>query len=242
MIKDIFRDIVEHTYGVGFINLVKITGEGTELTVESMDEERTVVVTGTLPKPEKVDGVIGLARMEVLSRYLKFDGFGSTDAELITQERGDEVIPAELRFSGGGSVSNYRFMASKTVNDLIKVPPFVGVPWDVNVEPTTKALKDFSYFCSTLGKIEEEFTASTVDGKLVFAIGKGSSDNASVTFATEIDGNLTRVWSYPIQQVSSVLKLSENGNTCCMSFSSSGALKITLNSGVGEYDYIFPAR
>jgi len=52
-------------------------------------------------------------------------------------------------------------------------------------------------------------------------------------------GELKKAWSWPIQQVISILSLD---GRMSMKISDQGAMQITVDSGVGEYNYILPAQ
>ena len=45
--KDILQDIVAHTHSLGFLNLVKVTGDDQSTTIESMAEDRSVILSAT---------------------------------------------------------------------------------------------------------------------------------------------------------------------------------------------------
>jgi hypothetical protein len=243
MLKDILNDIVRHTSGVGFIDVVKLTGEEGKVSIESMDNDRNVVIQGVLKDGiDELEGTVGLTRMQVLDRYLNYDGFGDDSITLKTQQMGDSVIPTEVSFSCGRSKSSYRFMAESMVNDVLKVPQFKGVNWDVEIKPGIKSLKDLQYFSGALGKQEPLFTVSTEDGNLVFSLGSTTSDRASVTVADDVNGELKSAWKYPIHHVLAVLKLMEDGNDCTLRLSDMGAMQLELNSGLGTYKYTLSAR
>jgi len=81
----------------------------------------------------------------------------------------------------------------------------------------------------------------TEDNNLKFKFGDASSHAGEFVFATGITGELTKSWSWPVAQVTQILKLIETAD-CEMSFSDDGALQITLDSGIGKYQYILPAQ
>ena len=60
-------------------------------------------------------------------------------------------------------------------------------------------------------------------------------------FATDLTEKFEAQHKWKIAQIMAVLKLSETAD-CEMSFSSKGVIQITLNTGVGTYRYIFPAK
>lgn len=246
MILDNFQDIIKHTGGLGFIEMVKLTGDSTEVKVEAMDNDRSVVLYGTLKNPiDGLEGVIGLGRLGVLSGYLNFDAFSEDGAKvsIVTQEKNGEQIPTEICFdSDKGHVASYRFMGSAIAEEHIKVPPFKGVTWDVVVTPTKSSLKDLNAMNSILGQFESTFSVKTSGDKLFFSIGSGASDRTKLVFADGIVGELKHQWSWPLAQALAILKLHDTSASCEMSFSDQGALKIEIDSGLGVYEYILPAR
>ena len=63
----------------------------------------------------------------------------------------------------------------------------------------------------------------------------------SIPFPDGITGKLSKTWAYPVNAVLSILKAADVNNTV-MSFSDSGAMQITLDSGLATYKYIVPAQ
>lgn len=246
MIFDTFSDIIKHTYGLGLFDLVKVTGTTDGVTVESMDENRTVTISGELDQPvEKLDNTIGLSRISVLSGYLNFGAFsdkGST-IEIVTQQRQGKEIPAELSFnSSTGHTANYRFMTADTAEEKIKIPPFRGANFQVEVTPSKAAIKDLVSLSSILSSFENTFAVTTDKGNLKLLIGAGGSDRSSLIFASGITGTLSRQWHFPLAQVLSILKLYDTSKSVTMYFSDMGALKIEVVSQFGKYTYILPAK
>lgn len=245
MIMDNFKDILKHTHGLSFITDVKLTGDaGEEATIiGAIAEDKSVVLYGAL-KNELEDlrgGVIGLARMSVLQGYLNFEQFKSSSANvsIVKKDRNGEKSPVEIKFdSGTGHVANYRFMGGEAANE-IQIPKFKSPEWDVSVTPSGDNLKDLSYFAGILGGFEPTFSAVCEDGNLEFRIGSGG-DRTVVPIATDVDGELEKNHSFPLAKVLSILKLGETGE-CEMYISDRGALMITVDSGIGVYQYIIPA-
>lgn len=247
MVFDLLSDIVKYTHGLGFISAVKVDGTESETSIAAMEEGRSVVMTGKLSSPiPGLTGTVGLSRMAVLAGYLNFNQFNApgSKVEIVTQERGGEVIPSEVTFeSASGHNGQYRFMAAETAEQQIKIPPFKGAAWAFTFEPTKNAIKDLSTMNNILGSYEDSFSVRTVNDKLEFHIGSGSTDRSKIIFATGIGGSpLKHSWRYPINHVLSILKLSETSKSTRMSFSDAGALQIQIDSGLGVYTYILPAR
>ena len=49
--KDYLLDIVKHTYSLGFISLVKVTGTDETTTIEGLAEDRSVILQATTKTP-----------------------------------------------------------------------------------------------------------------------------------------------------------------------------------------------
>ena len=57
----------------------------------------------------------------------------------------------------------------------------------------------------------------------------------------EIEGSITKDWRWPLDIVLKILRLSDSGN-CVMSINDQGLLQIIVDSGIGKYTYLLPAR
>jgi hypothetical protein len=107
--------------------------------------------------------------------------------------------------------------------------------------PTQKAIKDLQYFAGILGAFDPLLTARTVNGNLVFFIGDSSTDKVELPFASNVEGELKTGWSFPLSTVLTILKLSDT-STMNMKISDQGAMMIAVDSGLGMYEYILPAK
>ena len=45
--KDILQDVVAHTHSLGFLNLVKVSSDDATTNIESMAEDRSVIMSAT---------------------------------------------------------------------------------------------------------------------------------------------------------------------------------------------------
>lgn len=246
MVFDLFADIVKHTHGLGLVQTVKLIGKADSVEIEAIDDARAVVIKGRLKTGiTGVDGVLGLSRMGILSGYLGFSQFRDEDAtvKVLTQKVGETEVPSELSFeSKAGHTAQYRFMSPSLAQEQINVPPFKGVQWNVTVEPKKAAIRDLATLSNILGSYEDAFAVRVSGNNLEFLIGAGSTDRSKVVFATGINGSLKHSWRFPIAQMLSVLKLYESSSSTVVSFSDAGAMQIEVDSGLGVYTYIFPAR
>lgn len=242
--KDILQDIVSHTHNLGFLNIVKISGTEETTKIDSMADDRTVVMFGETanPQPEMI-GVFGMPQLNKLKYNLECPEY-KEDAtiELMTADRNGETIPVGLHFENkaGDFKNDYRFMNTEIINEKLKTTKFRGVKWDVEVSPTMSSVQRFS-FQATANSEHATFLAKTDGDKLKFTFGDASSHGGEFIFATGVTGTLNKSWTWPVAPVLGILKIADVNNTT-MSLSNEGALQITLDSGLAVYKYIIPAQ
>jgi hypothetical protein len=242
--KDILSDIVAHTNKLGFLNIVKVTGTEDKTLIDSMADDRTVIMYGETanPYPDMV-GTFGMPQLEKL-RYL-LDGKEYQDdakIEVTMGDRNGESIPVGLHFENkdGDFKNDYRFMNQDIINEKLKTIKFRGVKWDVEVTPALNAIQRFN-FQAGANTEHTTFLAKTDGDQLKFIFGDMSSHGGEFVFATGITGKITKAWTWPVGPVLSILKAADVNNTV-MSFSNEGAMQITLDSGLATYKYIIPAQ
>ena len=244
MLLDSFKDIIKHTNSLGFIDMVKIIGTGTDAKIEAIDADKTVVVFGSMYQPiTGIDTTVGLSRIAILKGFIDFPPFSNDKAtsDVVVELRNNVSMPTGVKFaSGAGHIASYRFMSETMVNEQIKVPPFKGATWNVTISPEKKKITELSYMLGTLGGFEKRFIVVVDKGTLNFVVGTGPTDSTTLPFAENVTGTLKHQWSWPLAQVLSILKLTETA-TATMSFSDMGAMKIDIDSGIGKYTYILPA-
>ena len=242
--KDILQDIVAHTNKLGFLNIVKVTGTEDKTLIDSMADDRSVIMYAETanPHPDMI-GTFGMPQLEKL-RYLLDGKEYQEDAkiEVVTGQRNGEEIPVGLHFENkdGDFKNDYRFMNQEIINEKLKTVKFRGVKWDVEVEPTMSAVQRFQ-FQAGANTEHTTFLAKTDSGNLKFTFGDQSSHGGEFIFATGVTGNLTKGWTWPVNSVLSILKIAD-ANNAKISFSNEGAMQITLDSGIATYKYIIPAQ
>lgn len=247
--RDILKDIVKHTHSLGIIQAVKVTTDNDTTTLDAMDDDRTVVLRSTLhSRVPEFSGKFGLGRLGVLSGYLGYESRNNegevvtTHVEIGRQERNGEEVPTEFNFTIPGIMNaNYRVIVSELVDAQIKTANFKGAKWDVEIMPTQQAVKDLQQTAAILSAYDPLFTVRTVDGDLQFTIGDASTDKADLTFARNVNGELKSGWSFPLSTVLTILKLGDT-STMSIKISDQGAMMIQVDSGIGMYEYILPAK
>ena len=242
--KDILQDIVGHTHNLGFLTIVKVTGDDKKTLIDSMADDRSVIMYAETanPHPDMI-GVFGMPQLNKL-KYL-IDGAEYQDGakiEVVKQERNGEEIPVGIHFENkdGDFKNDYKFMNSDIINEKLKTVKFRGVKWDVSVQPSLQAVQRFG-FQAGANTEHTTFLAKTDGDKLIFTFGDISSHGGEFVFTTGVTGKLNKAWTWPVASVLSILKIADKGNAT-ISFSNEGAMQIELDSGIATYKYIIPAQ
>jgi hypothetical protein len=242
--KDILQDIVSHTHNLGFLNIVKITGDEKKTLIDSMADDRSVIMQAETANPHpSMMGIFGMPQLNKLKYHLDCPEY-KEDAtiEIIKADRNGEEIPVGLHFENktGDFKNDYRFMNTEIINEKLKTVKFKGVKWDVEVNPSLQSVQRFNFQASANNE-HTTFLAKTENGNLKFIFGDQSTHGGEFIFATGVTGNLNKAWTWPVTSVLSILKIAD-ANNATISFSNEGAMQIMLDSGIATYKYIIPAN
>lgn len=240
--KDILTDIVSHTHTLGNIPLVKITGSKDETLIESIAEDRSVIINAETNSPViQFAGTFGMPNLDKLNLHLKNPEYKeNAKIEVIKAVKNGEEIPVSLHFenSAGDFVNDYRFMNQQIINEKLKTVKFKGASWDIELEPSLAAIARLKLQAQVHSE-EPVFQVKTENGNLVFFFGDASTHAGSFIFETGVAGKLKQVWSWPISQVLNILSL--DGDKI-MKIADVGAMMISVDSGLASYNYILPAQ
>ena len=240
--RDFLLDLVEHSYDLGCIELIKITGSDTETVVDGIAEDKSVVVKARFHKPvADFIGTFGMPNLNKLKILLNIAEYRE-DAEISVkrQERNGEEVPVGLHFRNntGDFRNDYRFMVSEIVSEKLKTVKMKEVPWNVEFEPTVAGIMRLKMQAQANAE-ETTFQAKTEDGNLKFLFGDHSTHAGDFVFANDVTGKLSQSWHWPVQQFISIMNLTGDKK---IQISDSGATKITVDSGIAVYEYILPAQ
>ena len=240
--RDHLLDLVEHTFDLGCIDLVKITGTDKKTMIEGMAEDRSVVVQGSFlaPVPEFIGtfGMPNLAKLKILLNLAEYRE--SAEITVKRQERNGEQAPVGLHFknAAGDFKNDYRFMTSEIIAEKLKTVKFKGATWHIEFEPTVAGIQRLKMQAQANSE-ESNFTAKTEGTDLKFQFGDHSTHAGEFVFQPAVSGQLKRAWAWPVKQVISILDLTGDKT---VKISDDGAAEITVNSGIAEYHYILPAQ
>lgn len=240
--RDHLLDLVEHSYDLGCIDLIKITGTDTETTVDGLAEDKSVVVKARFHTPvAEFVGTFGMPNLAKLKTLLRIPEY-TENAEITVrrQERNGTEAPVGLHFqnAAGDFQNDYRFMVTEIVNEKLKTVKMRDVNWTLEFEPTVASIMRMKMQAQANAE-ETTFQTRTEDGHLKFLFGDHSTHAGDFVFQHDVGGKLTKTWHWPVAQFISIMNL--NGDKR-IQISDEGATKITVDSGIAVYEYILPAQ
>ena len=239
--KDILQDIVAHTHALGFLSLVKVSNdEGTA--IDSMAEDRSVILSAETHSPvSEFEGTFGMPNLDKLSLHLKNPEYkDNAKIDVVKAERNGETVPTHIHFENatGDFQNDYRFMNKQIIEEKLKTVKFKGASWDVEFSPSMASIQRMK-FQSLAHSEETVFSVKSEGTNLMFNFGDASTHAGQFVFETNANGELKHSWSWPVAQVQAILGLD---GKLSMKISDQGAMMITVDSGMTEYNYILPAQ
>jgi hypothetical protein len=240
--RDHLLDLVEHTYDLGCIDTIKITGNATETLINGVAEDRSVIIEGKflVPVADFVGtfGMPNLAKLKILLNLQEYRE--NAKIAVVRQDRNGIQTPVGLHLENAASdfKNDYRFMTVEIVEEKLKTPKFRGVNWHVEFEPMVAGIQRLKMQASANAE-ELNFKVKTEGTDLKFYFGDHSTHAGEFVFRADVAGSLKRAWSYPVKQFISIMDLTGDK---VVKISDDGAAQITVNSGIAEYNYILPAQ
>jgi hypothetical protein len=242
--QNLLKDIVGHTHNLGFLNIVKITGDANKTSIDSMADDRSVIMTAETAAPyADMQGVFGMPQLNKLKYLIDCPEYrDGADIAVVKQDRNGEEIPVGLHFENAGKdfKNDYRFMNTEIINEKLKTVKFRGVTWHVEVQPSVQSIQRFQLQAGANTE-HTTFLAKTDGGNLKFIFGDQATHGGEFIFAQGVTGTLNKAWTWPVASVLGILKIAD-ANNAKVSFSNEGAMQVTLDSGIATYKYIIPAQ
>ena len=184
--KDILQDVVAKTHALGFLNLVKVTGTDDSTTIESMAEDRSVILTATTKDKVSEFGanIFGMPNLDKLALHLKNPEYQKNSKLTITEaERNGVKVPTGIHFENeaGDFQNDFRFMVTEIINEKLKSVKFKGASWDVQFVPTLASITRMK-LQSAAHSEETVFTVKAENGDLVFYFGDSNTHAGKFVF------------------------------------------------------------
>lgn len=237
--KDHLLDLVEHTYDLGCIDLIKIVGTATETAVFGVAEDKSVVLEGHYHKPvTEFTGTFGMPNLNKLKILLNLPEYRENARLALTVK--DSGAPDGIVFenAAGDFKNNYRFMVAEVVNEKLRAVKLKEPAWHVEFSPTQAGIQRLKMQAQANAE-EPLFQVRTDNQDLKFFFGDHSTHAGNFVFHAGVTGQLKRGWAWPVKQISSILDL--HGDKI-MRISDDGAADIRVDSGLAVYRYILPAH
>jgi hypothetical protein len=240
--KDYLKDLIDHTYGLGVIELIKVSGTDTETTINAIAEDKSVIVSGTFKSPiADFVGIFGMPNLSKLKTIIGFDEYDEHAKINVTTAQRDGVdVPATIHFEtkNGDFINDYRLMNKTIVEEKVKSVMFKGAAWGVEFEPSTAGILRLKKQASANSE-EQNFTTKTDNGDLKIYFGDPSTHSGNFVFQPSITGTLTKTWMWPVKQFISIMDLVGDKT---VRISDAGAAEVTVDSGIATYRYLLPAQ
>lgn len=240
--KDILQDVIAHTFGLGCIELIKVTGTLADTQINAVAEDKTVIVSGTFNNPvADFEGVFGMPNLGKLKTILSFDDYDASSNITVKRVNNNGVdIPASIHFEtkSGDFVNDYRLMSKAIIEEKVKNVTFKGAAWNVEFEPTVAGIMRLKKQ-SQANSEEQNFTTKVENGDLKIFFGDPSTHSGNFVFHPQVTGTLTRTWMWPVKQFLSIMDLVGDKT---VRISDAGAAEITVDSGTAVYRYLLPAQ
>lgn len=242
--RDYLLDIVQHTHGLGVIDMIKITGTAESTSVNAFDAAtKTVILDAEFKAPiAEFVGVFGMPNLDRLTTILDLPVYKDNAKITVSQQKDAEGnnVPSGISFENdtGDFKNNYRFMSTAVINDQLKNVKMKPVKWNVDIVPTVASIQKLR-FQSQAHSDATAFSTKTENGELKFYFGDAASHAGSFVFASGIDGTLSKQLYWPVKVVNSIFSLPGDK---IFKISDDGVAEITVDSGLAVYHYKLPAQ
>jgi hypothetical protein len=237
--KDYLQDLIQHTHGLGCIELIKINGTDKETQIAAVAENKSVIISGTFKSPiADFIGTFGMPNLGKLKTILGFDDYD--DSAKINVTRNTEKNPTTIHFEtkSGDFVNDYRLMSKSIIDEKVKDVKFKGATWNVEFEPSVAGVLRLKKQASANSE-EEHFTTKTENGDLKIHFGDPSTHSGNFVFHAGIKGSLGKPWMWPVKVFLAIMDLPGDKT---VKISDQGAAEITVDSGIATYRYLLPAQ
>jgi len=237
--RDHLLDLVEHTYDLGCIDLVKITGDDTSTNMIGIAEDRSVIIDGVFAGPvADFIGTFGMPNLNKLKILLNLEPYRENAKLAITRKDTGALDQLTFENADGDFKNSYRFMATEIVNEKLKNVKMKPVTWNVEFEPTVAAIQRLKMQAQANAE-ETNFKAKTEGTDLKFYFGDHSTHAGNFVFQPNVSGQLKREWAWPVKTVIGILDLTGDKT---MRISDEGVAEITVDSGLAVYNFKIPAQ
>jgi len=237
--KDQLQDLIQHTYGLQVIELVKITGSDKETQIAAVADNKSLILEGSFKNPiSDFIGTFGMPNLNKLKTILGFDDYDEHSKINVT--RNQDKVPTNIHFEtkAGDFVNDYRLMSQVIIEEKVKTVKYNGTTWNIEFEPTISGITRLKKQASANSE-EEHFTMKTENNDLKIYFGDVSTHNGNFVFQPQVRGAMSRPLMWPVKIFISILDLPGDKT---IKINDKGAMEITVDSGIATYRYLLPAH
>jgi hypothetical protein len=240
--RDYLNDIIQHTCNLGVIELIKIVGTNKDTAIRAVSEDRTIIMNAKFKAVNSdFEGVFGMPNLPKLKTILGFDEYDDKATIVMTKQNRDGTdVPVAIHFetAAGDFVNDYRLMGQTLVEEKVKDVKFNGASWNVDFEPKVTSIQRMKKQ-SQANSEEQNFAVKTENNNLKVYFGNVSSHSGNFVFESSVSGKLSKGWCWPVKQFLSIVDLPGDKHVY---ISDQGAMRITVDSGLIDYEYLLPAQ
>ena len=240
--KDILKDLIDHTHGLGVIDIIKITGTAQETQFLALSDNKTVIIDGSFKNPvADFIGTFGMPNLGKLKTILSLEDYDSNSAIVVNREVRDGVnVPIMIHFQTQNSdfINDYRLMSKTLVEGRVPNVAFKGATWNVEFEPTIAGIQRLKRQQQANSE-EIHFTMKTENGNLKIYFGDPSTHSGNFVFQTSVTGNINNTLAWPVKEFIGIMDMVGDKK---IRVSDAGATEITVDSGIASYRYLLPAN
>lgn len=244
--KDILQDVISHIDGLKGITVVKVVGSDTETKFFSRPEDRSVIVQA---KAKEVladfKGEFGISNLGKLKTILNLEEYAeNSEFKIVTSVLPNETdpVPVALHFETKDKdfVNNFRLMAKTTIDKAYPSENLTlkKINWDFEFIPNIASIQRLKRQ-SAVNNDETTFRMVTDNGALKIIFGDASTDSGNFVFQNNINHKIAGDWRWPAEHINVILGLVGDKK---IYFSEKGLLKICVDSGLIEYDFLIPGQ
>jgi hypothetical protein len=240
--KDNLLDLIQHTNALGFIDLIKVNGTDKETSINAIADDRTVIVSGKFKNVNsEFEGTFGMPNLAKLKTILGFNDYDTTATINMTrQDRDGEQVPTTIHFETADKsfVNDYRLMSKAVVEEKIKPVKFAGASWNVSFAPKVANIQRLKKQAQANNE-ELNFSVKQDGNNIKIHFGEPSTHSGNFIFENDVTGSLARTWSWPVKQFLALMDLPGDK---MVHISDQGVLRVTVDSGIADYEYLLPAQ
>jgi hypothetical protein len=237
--RDYLLDLIQHTCSLGFIDLIKVTGTDKSTIINAVADDNTVIVQGVFHQPQAdFVGVYGMPNLNKLKTILKFEDYDANSS--ITMVRNQDDTPNSIHFETANRdfVNDYRLMSELIVKERVKSVKFAGANWNIQFEPKLASIQRLKRQWEANHE-ENNFVLKQEGTDLKIYMGNVTTHSGNFVFEHNVSGKVTKSWSWPVKQFVKIMDLPGNK---MIFISDSPAMRITVDSGLANYEYMLPAQ